>query len=158
MDTSLPRRAAIHTGKIDVGRAPCNAYVVFKEVQSARAALAANMQEVESHHIRVDLATPRSAAAAAATAAAATAAAGGTLKARSLAAEAAASAASSSSGNVYDPTRSVFIGNLNFQTTDEELIQIINSQVITQPELADAVEAVRVVRDRQTNVGKVRQE
>ncbi|GIL50273.1 hypothetical protein Vafri_6482, partial [Volvox africanus] len=131
VDAKMPRRAAILSGKIDVERGPCNAYVVFEQPESARAALGSNMQDVEGHHIRVDLAAPRTAAAAAA----------------------AATSASGSAG-VYDPSRSVFVGNLHFQTTDEELIGMVLGQAVIQPELADAVEAVRVVRDRAYNVGK----
>ncbi|GIL93111.1 hypothetical protein Vretifemale_20562, partial [Volvox reticuliferus] len=152
MDAKMPRRAAILSGKIDVERGPCTAYVVFGQPESARAALGANMQEVEGHHIRVDLAAPKSAAAAAAAAAAAVHG-SGKAKAKAAAAAAAAAAASRSAG-VYDPSRSVFVGNLHFQTTDEELIELMLGQAATQPELADAVEAVRVVRDRTNHVGK----
>ncbi|GLI63198.1 hypothetical protein VaNZ11_006097, partial [Volvox africanus] len=154
MDAKMPRRAAILSGKIDVERGPCTAYIVFEQPESARAALGANMQEVEGHHIRVDFAVPQSAAAAAAVAAAAVHGSGKAKAKAAAAAAAAAAATASGSVGVYDPSRSVFVGNLHFQTTDEELIGLVLGQAATQPELANAVEAVRVVRDRVNNVGK----
>eukprot|EP00198_Chlamydomonas_reinhardtii_P008514 XP_001697851.1 predicted protein [Chlamydomonas reinhardtii] len=42
----------------------------------------------------------------------------------------------------------------NMQTSDEDLIGFVLGKAADHPELADSVEAVRVVRDRATNVGK----
>ncbi|GFR45867.1 hypothetical protein Agub_g7318, partial [Astrephomene gubernaculifera] len=140
MDAKMPRRNAILSGNVDSERgAPCTAYVVFREPAAARAALGANMQLVEGHHIRVDMAAPpknkKDAGAAAG-------------------AGAAAKKKEDEAGSMFDPARSVFVGNLSFQTSDEELIGFMLGHARSHPELADAVEAVRVVRDRETSVGK----
>lgn len=56
-------------------------------------------------------------------------------------------------GVEYVRARSIFVGNLHFDVQDEELIRIFSDAAV-DPELAGAVTAVRVVRDRATNVGK----
>lgn len=56
-------------------------------------------------------------------------------------------------GVEYARARSVFVGNLHFDVQDEELVRLF-SDASVDPELAGAVTAVRVVRDRATNVGK----
>ena len=85
-------------------------------------------------------------------------------------------------GALYDPARSLFVGNLHFQTKvrlaysvslemrsrshydihdltstlqpqDEEVIKLFSDTSVA-PELQGAVEAVRVVRDPATNIGK----
>ena len=58
-----------------------------------------------------------------------------------------------SDGVEYVRARSVFVGNLHFDVQDEELVRAFSDASI-DPELAGAVTAVRVVRDRATNVGK----
>ncbi|KXZ52486.1 hypothetical protein GPECTOR_9g530 [Gonium pectorale] len=132
IDSGMPRRNAILSGRVDSERAPAAAYVVFKEPAAATAALAANMQEVEGHHIRVDRAAPPAAKK-------------GT---------AAAAGKDAAGAGLFDPSRSVFVGNLPFQATDEELIGWVLGHAGAHPELAGAVEAVRLVRDRETSVGK----
>mmetsp|Transcript_25227 Transcript_25227/g.47682 ORF Transcript_25227/g.47682 Transcript_25227/m.47682 type:complete len:524 (+) Transcript_25227:115-1686(+) len=54
----------------------------------------------------------------------------------------------------YERTLSVFIGNLAFNTTEEDVIRLFHGAASTYDELADSVEAVRLVRDRDTNKGK----
>ena len=60
---------------------------------------------------------------------------------------------SKATGVEYARARSVFVGNLHFDVQDEELIQVF-SDASVDPQLEGAVTAVRVVRDRATNVGK----
>lgn len=57
-----------------------------------------------------------------------------------------------SAGSQYDPVRSVFVGNLAFDLKDEDLIAVFNDA--SDSVLRDSVEAVRVVRDQKTNIGK----
>jgi nucleolar protein 12 len=54
---------------------------------------------------------------------------------------------------VVDPQRSVFVGNLPFQTTDEAVWAFFDKQLKTEDE-PKPVENVRVVRDRETGAGK----
>lgn len=46
LDAKMPRRAAILTGNVASDRGTANAYVVFADAASAKAALAHNMAEV----------------------------------------------------------------------------------------------------------------
>lgn len=88
-----------------------------------------NMKMFEGHHIRVDKATPR---------------AGMVMKGRNTA---------SQPQSVYDSKRSIFIGNLDYNVQDEELIQLFDNGSAA-PLCAGMVEAVRVVRDVRTRLGK----
>ena len=54
---------------------------------------------------------------------------------------------------VYDQNRSVFLGQLPFTVDDEEVIRLFNKNA-EYPELRKSVEAVRIVRDRKTTMGK----
>lgn len=54
---------------------------------------------------------------------------------------------------VYDHARSVFLGHLPFTVDDEDVIRLFNKNK-EYPELRRSVEAVRVVRDRKTTLGK----
>ncbi|GAX75941.1 hypothetical protein CEUSTIGMA_g3384.t1 [Chlamydomonas eustigma] len=56
-------------------------------------------------------------------------------------------------GVLYDPARSLFVGNVHFQSRDEDLISLFSNASVA-PELESAVEAVRIVRDPATNIGK----
>ncbi|KAG5178517.1 hypothetical protein JKP88DRAFT_261309 [Tribonema minus] len=52
---ALMRKACIATGKINEKvKDSVNAYIVFQDAESARAALAANGRELNGHHLRVD--------------------------------------------------------------------------------------------------------
>lgn len=57
------------------------------------------------------------------------------------------------SAGSYNKSRSIFVGNLNFAAQDEDLIKLFNDGS-RDPQLQDAVTAVRVVRDSKTNIGK----
>lgn len=91
-------------------------------------------------HLRVDQAAPRSARLEAAT---------------NRFDKRAATAARETSGlpAAYDPARSVFVGNLHFETQDEELITLFNDAE-DMGDMRGHVEAVRCVRDGVTNIGK----
>lgn len=144
------RKAKAMQGMIDKQRATGNAYVVFKDVASVEKALEANMEKLGEFHIRVDKATAPSKKGSkpshASTVAASAAAEGG---------EEGSPPSSSAppSATVYDPARSLFIGNVHFETRDEEIIRLFSDENVA-PELKDAVEAVRLVRDPATNFGK----
>ncbi|KAM0934130.1 putative RNA recognition motif domain, nucleotide-binding alpha-beta plait domain superfamily [Dioscorea sansibarensis] len=58
VDSKIPRKGAIIKGKINESVDSVHAYIVFKQEQSANAALSHNMAEVGSNHIRVDMACP----------------------------------------------------------------------------------------------------
>lgn len=91
-------------------------------------------------HVRVDRAAPRSARIEA-----------GTNRYDKRAANAAHAATGLPAA--YDTARSVFVGNLHFDTQDEELIELFNDAA-DMGDLRGHVEAVRCVRDGATNVGK----
>ncbi|KAK8945301.1 hypothetical protein KSP40_PGU006959 [Platanthera guangdongensis] len=58
VDSKAPRKAAIIMGQINEEIDSVNAYIVFKEEQSAQSALSQNMAQVGGNHIRVDMACP----------------------------------------------------------------------------------------------------
>ncbi|KAJ3708888.1 hypothetical protein LUZ61_012593 [Rhynchospora tenuis] len=116
VDTKVPRMGAIIQGKVNEAVDSVHAYVVFKEEQSANAALAHNMALFEGNHIRVDMACPPR---------------------KKLKGE----------GPLYDRKRTVFVGNLPFDVKDEELYSLFCG-------VSTAVEAIRVVRDANTSIGK----
>lgn len=94
LDSKLPRKNAILKGQIDDSHNSVNGYVVFKEEQSANAALTHNLAELDGNHIRVDRAYPPS---------------------KKLKGE---------NHCTYDYKRTVFVGNLPFDVKDEELYQL----------------------------------
>ena len=132
----MPRGGKVITGKLVPDRNSTNAYVVFKSADAVpKATLAMNMKEVDGRHVRVDAAAAPSSHA-------------------NEAAAAAAGGAGNKGGDVaYDHTRSVFLGNLPYAVDEEEVIRLFHRNK-EYPELSGAVEAVRVVRDRKTNLGK----
>ncbi|KAG0449847.1 hypothetical protein HPP92_027064 [Vanilla planifolia] len=119
LDTKAPRKAAIFKGKINESFDSMNSYIVFKDEQSARAALALNMAQIGGNHIRVDMACPPR---------------------KKMKGEA----------RLYDRKRTVFVGNLPFDVKDEEVYQLFCS--LSEPERS--VEAVRIIRDPHTSIGK----
>lgn len=94
LDSKLPRKNAILKGQIDDSHDSVNGYVVFKDEQSANAALSHNLAELGGNHIRVDRAYPPSKK----------------LKGENYC--------------TYDYKRTVFVGNLPFDVKDEELYQL----------------------------------
>nr|XP_009397120.2 PREDICTED: RNA-binding protein 34 [Musa acuminata subsp. malaccensis] len=110
---------AIVQGKINDAVDSVHAYIVFKDEQSAKAALSHNMAQFGGNHIRVDMACPPR---------------------KKLRGD----------GPLYDKKRTVFVGNLPFDVKDEELYQLFCGV----SEIESNVEAIRVVRDPQTSLGK----
>jgi len=139
LDAKMPRKAAIAAGNVDVERGTSHAYLVFKDESSAKAALAHNMKEFEGLHLRVDHAAVNKKAVKVAQAHAGS--------------KMAAAAAAHGTPVQYDPARSVFIGNLHVQAEDEELIRFFIEGVGGASGQTD-IEAVRIVRDPKTSVGK----
>jgi nucleolar protein 12 len=130
----MPRGGKVITGKFVENRKSTNAYVVFKEEKAVDAACKGmNMREVDGRHVRVDRAAPPSAKANEAVAKEKGANAGGEV--------------------AYDHTRSLFLGNLPYDVDEEDVIRLFHRSK-EYPELNGSVEAVRVVRDRKTNLGK----
>ncbi|WOK99034.1 hypothetical protein Cni_G07746 [Canna indica] len=119
VDSKTPRKGAIIKGKINEAVDSVHAYIVFKDEQSAKAALSQNMSEFGGNHIRVDIACP---------------------PCKKLRGE----------GALYDRKRTVFVGNLPFDVKDEELYQLFCGEAEYGPD----VEAVRVIRDPHTSLGK----
>lgn len=110
------RKACYIKGKInkDVS-GTCNAYIVFKKVESVESALKLNGTVFEGFHLNVDRAIAKG----------------------------------ESSGK--DLRRSVFVGNIKFDATDEQLWKWFSERL---PNGEKAVERVRIIRDRETRVGK----
>ncbi|KAH0433799.1 hypothetical protein IEQ34_026930 [Dendrobium chrysotoxum] len=119
VDTKAPRKAAVIKGQINEVVDSMNAYIVFKEEQSAHAALSNNMAQIGGNHIRVDMACPPR---------------------KKMKGDA----------RLYDRKRTAFVGNLPFDVKDEELYQLFCGLSQSEPN----VEAVRVVRDPNTSIGK----
>ncbi|XP_078442038.1 RNA-binding (RRM/RBD/RNP motifs) family protein [Wolffia australiana] len=119
LDTKVPRKGAIIKGQVNESVDSMNAYIVFKEEQSARAALAHNMSKFLGNHIRVDIACPPR---------------------KKMKTET----------PLYNIKRTIFVGNLPFDIKDEEVYAFFCEDSL----LGSQVEAVRVVRDPQTSLGK----
>ncbi|KAB5573867.1 hypothetical protein DKX38_001061 [Salix brachista] len=93
-ESKIPRKGAILLKKFNDNVDSVNAYVVFKNEQSAEASLSHNMAVVGSNHIRVDRACPPR---------------------KKL---------KGSDAPLYDNKRTVFVGNLPFDVKDEEIYQL----------------------------------
>ncbi|KAF9689651.1 hypothetical protein SADUNF_Sadunf01G0114400 [Salix dunnii] len=93
-ESKIPRKGAILLKKFNDNVDSVNAYVVFKNEQSAEASLSRNMAVVGSNHIRVDRACPPR---------------------KKL---------KGSDAPLYDNKRTVFVGNLPFDVKDEEIYQL----------------------------------
>ncbi|KAK9864822.1 hypothetical protein WJX84_001028 [Apatococcus fuscideae] len=123
-DSKLPTRVAVRAGQLDSAKGTTHAYLVFTTAEAAQSALAHNMRELEGLHIRVDKASERRAS------------------------------KKEDAGVFYHPGRTLFVGNLPFDATDEEVIRHFNS---LQDQLAlesPPVTAVRVVREPRTGKGR----
>ncbi|CAN6291037.1 unnamed protein product [Urochloa humidicola] len=119
VDSKLTRKGAVLQGKVNELVDNVHAYIVFKDEQSARAALSHNMALFGGNHIRVDKACPPR---------------------KKLRGE----------GPLYDRKRTVFVGNLPFDVKDEELYQLFCGSSGSEGD----VEAIRVVRDPNSSLGK----
>lgn len=119
-NSKKPRKGAILSKKLNEAADSSHAYVVFKTEESAQASLSHNMAVFAGNHIRVDRACPPHKK----------------LKV--------------GNGPIYDPKRTVFVGNLPFDVKDEELYQLFCGI----GNMGSNVEAIRVIRDPKVNVGK----
>ncbi|KAJ1292649.1 hypothetical protein BS78_01G006100 [Paspalum vaginatum] len=119
VDNKLTRKGAVLQGKVNEQVDNVHAYIVFKDEQSARAALSHNMALFGDNHIRVDMACPPR------------------KKRRG-------------EGPLYDRKRTVFVGNLPFDVKDEELYQVFCGSSGSEGD----VEAIRVIRDPKSSIGK----
>ena len=129
-DVILPRKAAVASGAVDPTRGSAHAYIIFTNVESAQNAVKNhNMKEWLGQHLRVDIAATAS-----------------------VKSSTGADKAEKSADVRYDPARSVFIGNLHLEATDEELIRFFINGVGAGGE--NDLEAVRIVRDAHTSIGK----
>lgn len=181
-DSKLPRRAAVAIGAIDdVSKGSSHAYVVFCEEKSAVKSLQANMKPVEFSRSAADVGSDDDEVVAPA--------AGNEIrhivvnragsnmfhvkKLQKLSGRAAANEAAAVGPKVlYDPSKSVFIGNLSLEAQDEDLIRFFNlalgglsgvfpnknktsekTGVSVSQDLSE-VQAVRIVRDAKTAIGK----
>jgi len=154
----MPRKAACVSSNIDTNRGSAHAYVVFTNDNDGVVAdaLHLNMTEYEGRHIRVDRAAAPS-----------------KKKEETKDQEKKKREKgdddddasedeeeednnilpSSSSVVEYDPTRSLFIGNLPLDAEDEDVIRFFTHGRMSE-ELGGQLEACRVVRDAKTSVGK----
>ena len=115
----------------EASKSGCTAYLVWKrEKDCERAVKKGNMQKFKGHTLRVDFAAKSSQKKG-----------GG------------AGTGDDGSGVNYDRTKSVFVGNLPFDVSDEEVIEIFTKNK-EYKELKTELEAVRVVRDKTTRTGK----
>ena len=138
----MPKAGKVITGALVAERKSTNAYVVFENEASAAKAIAAmNMKPIEGRHARVDAAAAPSSRA-------------NEAKAKALSADLPPGVGITNGGEVaYDHARALFLGNLAYDVDEEDVIAFFHRNK-EYPELAGAVEAVRVVRDRATNLGK----
>jgi nucleolar protein 12 len=138
----MPKAGKVITGKLVAERKSTNAYVVFKNEESvAKAVFAMNMKPIEGRHARVDAAAAPSSRA-------------NEAKAKALSADLPPGVGITNGGEVaYDHARALFLGNLAYDVDEEDVIAFFHRNK-EYPELAGSVEAVRVVRDRATNLGK----
>ena len=117
----------------EASKSGCTAYVVWKrEKDCERAVKKGNMQKFNGHTLRVDFAAKSS---------------------QTTKEGKGAMAGDDGRGVTYDRTKSVFIGNLPFDVSDEEVIEIFTKNK-EYKELKTELEAVRVVRDKATRTGK----
>ena len=130
-DAKIPKRAKILAKKNevnDLSKSGCNAYVVWKREKDAQKAVKkGNMQKFNGRTLRVDFAAKSST----------------TANLEDVHAN----------GVTYDRLKSVFVGNLPFDVSDEEVIEIFTNNK-EYSELRTELEAVRVVRDKSTRTGK----
>ncbi|KAI8107415.1 hypothetical protein M9435_002445 [Picochlorum sp. BPE23] len=137
-DSKVPRRVAAASGTIDESKGSFHAYIIFENKESVSQALQENMKVLHDRHLRVDRAAVNK------------------MRVKMVGAakgsRAAAEMVSGSHQVRYDVTKSVFVGNLPLQIEDEDVIRFFIAGLGTGSE--SLLEAVRVVRDPKTSVGK----
>lgn len=137
-DSKVPRRAAAASGTVDTDRGSFHAYVVFENIESISPSLQENMKVLDDRHLRVDRAAVNQ------------------MRVKLLGAtkgsRAAAELISGSHQVHYDVHRSVFVGNMPLDIEDEDLIRFFIAGLGAGSD--SLLEAVRIVRDPKTSVGK----
>ena len=137
-DSRVPRRVAAAAGTVDDERGSHHAYVVFEDVAAVSKSLQENMKVLDDRHIRVDRAAVNN------------------MRVKLLGAKkgsrVAAELVGSSHQVQYDVSKTVFVGNLPLQVEDEELIRFFIAGLGSGSD--SLIQAVRVVRDPKTSVGK----
>ncbi|KAG7532433.1 RNA recognition motif domain [Arabidopsis thaliana x Arabidopsis arenosa] len=121
VDSKRTRKGAIMLKQINEKASSVHAYVVFETEKSAEASLAHNMSLIDGNHVRVDRACPPR-----------------------------KKQKGQDDTHLYDPKRTVFMGNLPFDVKDEEVYQLFTGK----SNLENSIEAVRVIRDPHLNIGK----
>ncbi len=137
-DSRVPRRVAAAAGTVDEERGSHHAYLVFVHDTAVPKALQENMKVLDDRHIRVDRAAVNN------------------MRVKLLGAKkgsrAAAELVGASHQVQYDVSKTVFVGNLPLQVEDEELIRFFIAGLGAGSD--SLIQAVRVVRDPKTSVGK----
>ena len=138
----MPKQGKVITKKLVEERKSTNGYVVFVDAKAVQKAVAEmNMRAVEGRHLRVDAAAAPSSRA-------------NEAKAKELSKDLPPGVGITNGGEVnYDHARSLFLGNLAYDVDEEDVISFFHKSK-EYPDLAGSVEAVRIVRDRSTNLGK----
>ena len=137
-DSRVPRRVAAAAGTVDEERGSHHAYLVFEDATAVPKSLQENMKVLDDRHIRVDRAAVNN------------------MRVKLLGAKkgsrAAAELVGASHQVQYDVSKTVFVGNLPLQVEDEELIRFFIAGLGSGSD--SLIQAVRVVRDPKTSVGK----
>lgn len=136
-DFTKMRRAAAIKSSLDEKAESCIGYVVFKEQESVDKALAAGGKkglEFEGNHLRLDKLRPKEAA---------------------VEGEApAADSVATHKGVVFERKKTVFVGNLMFECTEEEVRAHFDKELGEEDEEDKPCVSVRIIRDPKTNLGK----
>jgi nucleolar protein 12 len=137
-DSKIPKRVAAASGTVDSERGSFHAYIVFEDGSSVPKALQENMKMLDDRHLRVDRAAVNK------------------LRVKIVGAKkgsrAAAEFISGAHQVQYNVHKTVFVGNLPLHIEDEDLIRFFIAGLGTGSE--SLLEAVRIVRDPKTSIGK----
>jgi len=137
-DVKVPKRAAAASGALDTEKGSFHAYIVFKDAVAVSKSLVENMNVLDDRHIRVDRAAVNM------------------LQVKVVGANKGTRAAAEVLGSghqvKYDIPRTIFVGNIPLQIEDEDLIQFFIAGLGAGSECP--IEAVRIVRDPKTMIGK----
>lgn len=126
-DLKTTKKVAVITRKINENRNNINAYVRFKERESALKSCQLNGTEFDAHVIRVDIAMKTGAG-------------------KTGQAGAEGSAKETNSSVQHDQSKSIFLGNLNFGVQED--------QVRKHFQMCGEIVDVRLIRDSFTGIGK----
>lgn len=137
-DSKIPKRVAAASGSVDSERGSFHAYIIFEDGSSVPKALQENMKMLDDRHLRVDRAAVNK------------------LRVKIVGAKkgsrAAAEFISGAHQVQYNVHKTVFVGNLPLHIEDEDLIRFFIAGLGTGS--GSLLEAVRIVRDPKTSIGK----